>query len=226
VSAHTKAILDAVAAGPGAPDEWDQWPGGWRNEIETALVDAVFSARATYRTKNPERGVLAAVKRWRAPRATADSLPSLASEIGAVGPARWAAEFGNEQLAPSRPSSAPGGPTKAAAILEAAELLVASGVEHAADVSAATASDVRACVRQVPGIGVATSAYFTMLLGFPGVKPDVMIHRFLTSVTGERFSDERAIDVLTAAADELGVSATDLEHAIWSWQRATSAASE
>jgi hypothetical protein len=221
---YTPQILEAIAAGPGQPTAWEHWPGGWRNEIDTALVDAVFSVRATYKTKNPNRGVLAGVNRWRARRLTTDSLQGLVAEISAVSPARWAVEFGNQQLAPSRRQSAPGGPTKAAAVLEAAGLLVSSGVEHAADVTSDSAADVRACIRRVPGIGTATSAYFTMLLGYPGVKPDVMIHRFLTDVTGERLSDDQAISELTAAAAELGVSATDLEHAIWSWQRATTSA--
>lgn len=216
---YTNQILEAVAAGPGGPADWQRWPGGWRDEIDTALVDAVFSARATYRTKNPQRGVLAAVNRWRDARTSTGSLRTLVAEITAHGPAAWAVEFGNEQWAPSRPASASGGPTKAAAILQAAEFLCESGIDRAEDVTAENAANVRASVRRVPGIGVATSTYFTMLLGFPGVKPDVMIHRFLSDVTGRRLSDDAAIDELTAAAVELGVSATDLEHGLWSWQR-------
>lgn len=218
--AYTTQILEAVAAGPGGPADWQRWPGGWRDEIDTALVDAVYSARATYKTKDPKRGVLAAVNRWRDARSTTGSLRTLVAEITRLGPAAWAVEFGNEQWAPSRPASAPGGPTKAAAILESADLLVATlGVDRAQDVTADTVTDVRACLRRVGGIGVATSSYFTMLLGYPGVKPDVMIHRFLTGVTGKQLSDETAVEELTAAAAELGVSETDLEHGIWSWQR-------
>jgi hypothetical protein len=27
------------------PEQWTKWPGGWRGDIESALIDAVFSAR-------------------------------------------------------------------------------------------------------------------------------------------------------------------------------------
>ena len=33
------------------PAQWTKWPGGWPGDIESALIDAVFSARAIYRSK-------------------------------------------------------------------------------------------------------------------------------------------------------------------------------
>lgn len=35
----------------GTPDQWTKWPGGWRCDIEAALIDAIFSARPVYRSR-------------------------------------------------------------------------------------------------------------------------------------------------------------------------------
>jgi len=70
----------------------------------------------------------------------------------------------------------------------------------------------------VSGIGYATANYFLMLLGAPGVKPDRMIHRFLTDATGRTFTNAEAERVLLAAAERLGVKPDDLDHACWSYE--------
>jgi hypothetical protein len=57
-------ILLHVDAAIGQPGNWDKWPGGWPEDIEAALVDAVFSARAVYRSKRG-RGIFANVADWR-----------------------------------------------------------------------------------------------------------------------------------------------------------------
>ena len=49
------------------PEGWKRWPGGWPGDIESALVDAVFSARAIYKTKDG-RGIYARVVDWQATR--------------------------------------------------------------------------------------------------------------------------------------------------------------
>ena len=104
------------------PIEW-RWPGGWPGDIEAALVDAVFSARAVYRSRNG-KGIYANVAAWRAGRRrTAWSLDELIAEIDGMGVDVWARHFGNRQHSPARPSSAPGGPSKAATVLQAAEAL-------------------------------------------------------------------------------------------------------
>lgn len=55
------------------------WPGGWPDQIESALLDAVFSIQARY--GGPDSGVRAVVKRWREWRGTpADDLRELARQ--------------------------------------------------------------------------------------------------------------------------------------------------
>jgi hypothetical protein len=48
------------------PSTWAEWPGGWPNEVEGALLDAVLSIRATYGQET--NGVRGAVHRWRETR--------------------------------------------------------------------------------------------------------------------------------------------------------------
>lgn len=205
--------------------EWVAWPGGWPGEIGTALIDALFSARATYKTKRG-RGIHSQVVEWQASAGDSrTSLAALRSEIESGTPSEWARRFGNEQHSPSRPSEAPGGPTKAAAVLEAAQLLgsVDPPVDRAADVADANADQVRRLLLGVPGIGYATANYFLMLLGRPGVKPDRMVHRFIDDAMAAadqpgRLSDAAAEALVNAAADQIGSEGYQLEHAIWKWE--------
>lgn len=205
--------------------QWAAWPGGWPGELGTALIDAVFSARATYKTKRG-RGIHAQVVEWQASTGDARiSVAALRSEIEAATPSEWARRFGNEQHSPGRPPEALGGPTKAAAALEAAQLLGSADppVDSAADVTDANAAQVRRLLLDVPGIGYATANYFLMLLGRPGVKPDRMVHRFINDAMTaagqpDRLSDPAAEALVNAAASEIGSEGYQLEHAIWKWE--------
>ena len=118
----TEKVSAHIASNLGPPGEW-RWQGGWPGDIEAALVDAVFAARAVYRS-TAGRGIYANVVAWRDGRGRAAwSLDELIAEIDGLGVDGWARHFGNRQHSPTRPSSAPGGPSKAAAGREAAEAL-------------------------------------------------------------------------------------------------------
>ena len=203
------------------PAVWSKWPGGWSDQIGTALVDAVYSARATYSTKHG-RGVLPLLQAWQASAGdSTSSLVALIKEIEAEGPHPWAVRFGNEQHSPSRSADAPGGPWKSAAVLEAAINLRALSIDSAADITDENAAAVKAALRSVQGIGFATTNYFLILLGRPGVKPDRMIHRFLKKATDHKWSDAQANDLVVAAAAQIGargVAPHELDHAIWSFE--------
>jgi hypothetical protein len=210
----TEKVVAYVTSTLGPPGEW-RWPGGWAGDIEAALVDAVFSARAVYRSKNG-RGVYANVAARRERRGrSAWSLDQLIAEIDGAGVDAWAGAFGNRQHSPTRPPSAPGGPSKAAAVREAAEALRTAGISTAADIGPANTGTVQEVLRAVPGIGAGTANYFLMLLGAPGVKPDRMVHGFLRDAAGHAFSGPQAESVVTAAAGHVGVPPHVLVHAIW-----------
>jgi len=213
-----RKVRERVEGDLGPPREWAKWSGGWPGDIESALVDAVFSARALYSTKN-KKGVLAHVQVWRATRQrNVSNLRALANEIRDEGPEAWAQRFGSSQRSPGRPSTAPYGPLKAATVLQAAEALGSIGILSAEDITESSMDNVKHELMAIPGIGFATTNYFLMLLGRPGVKPDRMIHRFLESACGHVFSDRAAEEAVTAVADELKVLAHHLDHVIWSYE--------
>lgn len=202
------------------PDEWTKWLGGWRGDIESALIDAVFSARAIYATAGG-RGVSRNIADWQAARTRSTfSLDALLTEIAAVGTSGWASRFGNQQLSPGRSTDAPCGRSKAAAVREAAGQLRKEGINIADDIDVSTATTVKSTLHSVSGIGYATSKYFLMLLGVPGIKPDRMIHRFLKDAAGHAFTNADAVQVLQAVAAHLGVQEHELDHAIWAYERA------
>ncbi len=91
------------------------------------------------------------------------------------------------------------------------------GLVHAADFTGA--GDQRAAYLGVKVCGRVTWPYFGMLLGTPDSKPDTWIMRYVRAVLGEKTSTERARELINQAADELGVNASRLDHAIWSYAR-------
>ena len=218
-SLEVDRLLTTIETTVGSRGTWHRWPGGWPGDIEAALVDAIYSARAVYRTTRGH-GVHEQVCAWMDCRRRAVfSTRSLLAELEERGPDEWARQFGNRQVAPGRPKHAHGGPLKSAAIREAAAQLVADGVNFAGDINDRNVEDVKKRLRSVPGVGHATVNYFLMLLGRPGVKPDRMIHRFLSRALGRRLTNGEAELVLSQAAERLGVQPHELDHAIWSWER-------
>lgn len=220
---HTDRLVERLRAEGLVPGgaAWTPFPNGWPDEISTALIDAVFSARARYKTASGA-GIHRLVSRWReedaAPR---DSLPGLAEEIRAGGPRVWADAFGNLQHSPRRVQRRPNAPWKSAAVLEAADALIDIGVITAGDVTDDSIGDVSRALRSVPGIGQVTADYFLMLLGRPGVKADTMVLRYLNDALGrERTTTASAVAEVRAAADELGGDVVDLEHSIWALESA------
>ncbi len=189
------------------PQEWAEWPGGWPGEIEVALLDAVFSIRAHY------SGVLHVVERWRAHRGVPvlDDLDQLARHGSS--PDALQAVVGNSQRVPD------GQLTKAEAVSLAAERLLEAGVVSSGDLDIRNDTQRRAYT-SVTGLGEVTWAYLGMLLGEPGVKADTMIRRFVAHALDlPDVPAERARSLVQDVAGELGVSPTQLDHAIWSYQR-------
>jgi hypothetical protein len=183
------------------------WPGGWPGEIEAALLDAVFSARARYGSRTKGSGVFGVVTRWREEQGgRADDLHRLAS----ADEAELRRITNNGRLS---------GRSKAAVVIDAAGALVGAGVVHAEDLPARM-SDARAAYLSVKGCGPVTWSYFRMLLGFEDVKPDTWVMRFVRDAAPGVASTEAARELVHEVAALMGVSPTDLDHAIWRYQRA------
>ncbi|MDP9402666.1 MAG: hypothetical protein M3P85_04890 [Actinomycetota bacterium] len=191
---------------------WPTWPGGWRGELEAALLDSVFSIRARY--GGTSSGVRAVVGRWRTHRCEPLDDLLVLSEF-AANPYDLVEILGSRQRLS-------GGLTKAGGAAAAALSLVGVGVRHACDVTGSDPERDAWC--SVKGLSEVTWSYVLMLLGVPRVKADVMVRRFVGSTVGRDTSASEARSLVMAAADNLGVDATDLDHAIWSWQRQRRAA--
>jgi len=180
------------------------WPGGWPGQIEAALLDAVYSVRARY--GGPDTGVRRVVKRWIMHRdGSADDLTVLAHQE----PADLARIVSNSAKASRR--------LKAAIVVDAAEALAGAGLHHADDFTGSDSQ--RRAYLSVTGCGPVTWAYLGMLLGKPGVKTDTWIVRFVSAAVEGQVTPKQAEHLVIGAANKLGVTATQLDHAIWQTAR-------
>ena len=137
------------------------------------------------------------------------------------GPDGWAKKIGTRNRTSTR-----SGVLKAEAIRDAATVLDGIGLTTAAafrDADTARRKEAESSWRAVTGqrSGI-TWRYLLMLAGVPGVKPDRMICRFAEDTLEVRrrsVGTEFAYGIVTAAAKEMGMSATALDHAVWRFQR-------
>ena len=190
------------------PDDWAAWPGGWPDQIEAALIDAVLSIRAQYGQEH--NGVRGAVRQWRDHRGT--QRPDDLSVLAGTDPVVLTGIVGRQKLS--------GGASKAEAIVDAARNLSNLGVRHAADVNPDSTGQ-KLAYTDVIGLGSVTWEYFLMLLGRPGVKADRWIVSFVSRALSRTVSPAESRGLVKAAATELGAGQTALDHAIWSHARAT-----
>lgn len=202
--------LKGILAGTDSrlPKPFPEWPGGYPDQVEAALIDAVLSIRARY--GKPDTGVRAAVRRYK--DSVGDQTPNSLSRLADFDAVKLAEVLHNHQVT--------GAETKAAAIVLAARSLSGVGVETAADTNPKDPGQKAAYVN-VPGLGQVTWSYFTMLIGAHDVKPDTWLKRFVKLVleTPELDSDEYVRRLVNAAAAELHVDPRVLDHAIWLYMR-------
>jgi hypothetical protein len=188
-------------------DPWPTWPGGWPNEADTALIDAVFSTRARYETV-----VRPLLGRWHDSGLGSGRLSSLL----ACGPDKLAEVLKNRQLVPG---SSQDRPTKVEAVLDVAARMVGEQLDTPEEIRAAAAeghTQVRRLIQGTSGVGPAQSSYFLMLLGVSGVKADTMVTRWVErTLDSGSLPPEKVEALVVAAAKELKKPATDLDHAIW-----------
>ena len=214
-----ESVLAAVETIP--PSLFDRYEGSRENEITTALIDAVFSIRASYDSATPGRGVSGRLSTFR------DEHPEALDDLHAL------LEVGAQEIARIMGDGKTSQRSKASAVIEAAEALATAGVVTSADLRDKATSGqegyqtVKTAYTGVHGLGKITFEYLMMLVGVPGVKSDVMIRRFVAHALGEHeVSPERAHALVVGAHAELrqrtGFSRnlTAFDHAIWLHQRA------
>ncbi len=200
-------------------------PDGYPNSLALCIVDSVQSTMVRYPT------VEKVVNNYRAYRLehgvdpNTDSAADLAATFEQLnGHEAWAKRIGNG----NRTSTHKGAPLKAYAIEAEANGMIDVGILTAEDLRiAAENPDELARVKKawlkVPGQGPGvTWHYVQMLAGLPGIKPDRMIIRFVAKALDRpvrRVGTAFCVELLSAVADELSMTATELDHAIWNYQR-------
>jgi hypothetical protein len=199
-------------------------PSGYRDGLALCIIDSEQTTGDTHTRVESVIERNRAYRRAQNGNPNSDGVPELLAtfeELG--GPDGWAGQIGNRNRTSTR-----NGVLKAEAIRDAAQTLAAEGIETAAilrdaagdeDRLAQVGAAWRAVTGQISGI---TWHYVQMLAGIHGVKPDRMICRFVADSLGLPRKDvttEFAGMIVTAAATEMGMSPTDLDHAIWQWQR-------
>ncbi|WP_237080294.1 hypothetical protein [Mycobacteroides abscessus] len=221
---HTAEQLHALVAaceqfrGSKAPD-------GYRDGLALCVIDSVQSTGVTY---SSVENVVARYRAYRRERSGDPNRDGVAELLGTVdeldGPDGWASRIGNSNRTSTR-----GGVLKSQAIRDAARVLDAAGIRNTdllrkvAEQDGAQLEQVRKAWCAVTGqrSGI-TWHYMLMLAGIEGVKPDRMICRFIADSLGlprRSVTPPFAMEILTTAAKEMGMSPTDLDHGVWQFQR-------
>ncbi len=184
--------------------ELTQWPGGWPDEIDAAVIDAVFSVRARYGSRARQTGVYGAVMRWRKERDAANDLSVLAS----VDSDALRRITNNGKLAQRY---------KADIVIEVARAFVDAGIVSADDFRNKEVL-ARTTYLSVKGCGPVTWAYLRMLTGLEDVKTDTWLVRFVRDVLPDASKDDTG-RLMKEVASRMGVDAHRLDHAAWAYRR-------
>jgi hypothetical protein len=212
------------------PDRSDRWA-----HFSLCVVDAVFSIGARYSTTRrtvesyathaglPQVTGPAAMVSQGAFTALEEPISALRQRIEQYGPQ----EFAEIVLRNRQRTSARNGVLKAAAVLGYAQVLERHGIDRLADAASLLVAEdrlraVEADLATVPGHGTGgvRMGYLWMLVGSDDhIKPDRMVLGWLSDVLARQLGTVEARGLLAAAADRLGVTAWQVDHAIWEAQR-------
>lgn len=203
-SVDTVEIVAAYITAIMPRESWPFWFDGWPGEIEAAVLDAVFSARATYGTEST--GVRKVVAAWRADRGV--ELDDLRA-FTALEPDALVDVLGNRQRVAGNYT------TKAEAARLIAEALLALGVRHASDIDG---SDLqKAAFTSVAGVGQMSWECFLAVLDVATPESEAAIAAFVRQAAG--WEDVDVDRELASAASLLDCSTATLRHSIWRYQR-------
>lgn len=231
VGPETAVLTAAHKLGP-LPARGDRWV-----HLSLCVLDAVFSIGARYSTTArtvhtyAAHACLAHVLEPAPAVAsgkfavTEEPVTALRARIEEQGPEAFARDVvRNRQRTSPR-----GGVLKAEATLRYASILERHGVLRLADVTGLLVDDARlgaveVDLARVPGHGAygIRTGYLWMLAGSDDlIKPDRMVLGWLTGVLGRTPTAPEARTLLAQAASSLGVTAWQLDHAVWIAGRST-----
>lgn len=199
-------------------------PDGYRDGIALCVIDSVQSTGVTYSSVENVVARYRAYRRERGGDPNRDGVVELLGTFDELdGPGGWANRIGNSNRTSTR-----GGVLKSQAIRDAARVLDSAGIGDTDSLRKGGADEAQLeqvhkswCAVKGQRSGI-TWHYMLMLAGIEGVKPDRMICRFIADSLGlprRGVTPPFAMEILTAAAKELGMSPTDLDHGVWQYQR-------
>ena len=207
-----RRILESI----GPDTEWPEWPGGWHDRADLALLDAIYSTRQKYETT-----VLPRVTEWKGlyPSSSFSDLVYLAE----IDEAEIRRVFGGNVLPGVRLPGIRTGRRKSEGVKEVAQRLCGSevGLKTALQIRDAVNSDkskeVVQALRKTKGVGPATASYFLMLLGVDGVKVDTLLGSWVrVQMENPMLSDEEITELVSRVAiEKFDRKATELDYAIW-----------
>lgn len=201
------AIVEAMPVA-----SWPFWFEGWPDDLEAALLDAVFSSRATYGSETT--GVRRVVAAWRSYRG--------AGNIGDVSTFGHLRRSDMLDILDNLQRVSGNKITKAEAVQQCSTVLVSHGVRSAGDLAALDSESfgrVRDAVLDVPGVGPAT---WEVMVGSSGVDQDLIargVRAFVSTVLGREVTPSECAQEIADAAVELAVEEPVLRHSIWRYQR-------
>ena len=210
------AVIDHVKQTLPPVSQW-KVPSGYPRSLGMCVLDSIWSMGVNY-----DRHVQPVLKRYLELRSTiereiADTPAIVARTIDSCGgPEGFAAAVRSRHR-----TSTKNGILKAEAVYRASTFLADAQVETVQDLEQSV-DDIKILWLSIPGQRSGVSwRYFQMLAGVEGIKPDRMIHRFITRATGDRVNNLDAVEMLSLAQQRLPTprpTLTQFDHAIWRYQ--------
>ncbi len=221
---ETEEFVAAVRQRLGDPAGWTRHDR-FHGSLALCIIDAVQSTAAQY-----DKSVLA-VDRYRAYRRAqgvvdvVDGARDLLRTFEQVGGSLvWSGKIGNYKM-----PYGDGNALRAMTIQDAAAQLHAAGVDSVADLRSAMTDPGRYRTIRDAWLDASSATdevnwtYFLMLAGVPWVRPGTLTRAFAADVLGAAHpadapAPEHVASLVAQAADAVGTTPAELEHAIWRWE--------
>ena len=207
-------LIEYCEANLGDPDLW-KTPDGYPDSLALCIIDAIYSTGSRYSS------VVKVINRYKRAGGANHGASDLRQSIADAGGGRGWAETIAQNLKPAHTKAH--AKLKAEIIEQAADLMIEHGIDTVPDFVSTVSDNLRdnnvlRAWKKLPSqsSGV-TYNYLLILAGLPSVKPDRMVLRFLRDALGEDadLNEGRAIDLLEATAERIGVDPRALDHIAW-----------
>lgn len=218
---HVQTVVAACRERLGDPAGWVS-PDEYRRSLALCIIESVQAAGTRLADAGTVVDRYRAYRRSREPGPLTDGARALLRTFEAVGSAdQWAGKIGNYK----RRYSESAAPLRARAIQRTAERLHALAIDSVRDLVDATndrssRDDVRSAWDESCGAGDDTTwQHLLLLAGAPGAEQSsAAADTFVRSaLDDEPATDDSAPEILTAAAERLGVAPAALEYAVRRW---------